>query len=303
MPTYIDFSYGRPGSAAIKAAGHSGVIRYLSRYLPKTLDLREVADYRSGGLAIHVVFEDSANRAVGGWSAGQADAQFAKDQAYGLGWDGSGCIYFAVDFDVTQATQSAVIGYFQGIANVLPVEQVGGYGEADVIDLLASRGLIGHCWQTKAWSGGRVTSRAQMIQLIQTASVVGIDVDVNQVLTPGNTGAWFTNSGANMAGEADAAIVALRGHIAGVNPSDFPTQFTALYWNANKLANDSHRGAATIDQVGEVGAAVAIVNGKLDTLLQQQGTGVDLDVLAEKVSDLLLAKLAAAFAAATHPTA
>lgn len=119
---------------------------------------------------------------------------------------------------------------------------------------------------------------------------------------------WLGNNGGDspMAGEADAAIIALNGAIAGVNPSDFVHQFIATYWKINTLAAQTAAGASTQGQVGLVGQNVqaarddvAALRADLDQFAAQLLAGggvsltIDYDLLAGKVVDALAARLMA----------
>jgi hypothetical protein len=54
---WADFSSGRPGSAALKAAGISGVIRYVGiGSASKRITAAEYADYSANGIQVLLVF-------------------------------------------------------------------------------------------------------------------------------------------------------------------------------------------------------------------------------------------------------
>ncbi len=308
MALVADWGWGRPGARALKAAGFTGVARYLSRDLTKALDRTEVADYRATNppLAIHAVFEDSAGRALSGFNAGVADAQFAKQQALGLGWDGSGCLYFAVDRDIDMTTQAATVrAYFQGVGTVLGFNHIGGYGEADVIDDLYANRLIKYRWQTTAWSRGRVTA-TDLFQQLGQVTVASVAVDKNDVRT-GDTGAWFgvIAGGAPIVavnvGRADNEIAACDNAVDGLNPSKFSTQFPYSISLLRQLA-DVNSGAARNQQVGLVGVGVAQANealvslaadvAALDAKVTTLGGVVSVEIDYAQLAAALLAQLA-----------
>lgn len=296
MPLVADWGWGRPGARALKAAGFAGIVRYLSHDLTKVLDRTEVADYRAGHLAIHAVFEDGAGRALLGFDAGMADAKFAKQQARDLGWDGRGCLYFAVDRDIDMAIQAvAVRSYFRGVNTVLGMGNIGVYGEADVVDDIYQAGLARYRWQTTAWSRGRVTE-TELFQRLGQVQVAAVTVDINDVKTD-DTGAWFgvSTGGAPVVainvGRADNEIAAIDNQVPGLNPSTFGTAFPLLVALVRQL-DDPETGAARVPQVGLVGVAVAQANAKLDQILDalQGVTTVEIDYAL--LAAALLAQLA-----------
>lgn len=186
---YADWAYGRPGGRALAAAGFGGVVRYLSKHAKKCLDAAEVADYRSAGVAVHAVYEDTAGEALDGRQRGQENATRAVAQARALGWD-AGCIYFAVDTDVPEGMLRHVANYFRGINSVMPPGYVGVYGKAAVVEYVHALGLAKFRWQTAAWSAGRRVE-CEIFQTARQTTVAGVTVDLN-IVTPGaDTGAWF----------------------------------------------------------------------------------------------------------------
>lgn len=123
----IDYSWGRPGGAAIKAAGYKFVLRYLSHDTTgKNLSKAELADLRSHGLLVGVVWESTAARMLGGITAGKADAISAVAQLTDLGMAGA-FVYFANDTDTSAAQQPAIHAYLDGAASVIGADRVGLY--------------------------------------------------------------------------------------------------------------------------------------------------------------------------------
>jgi peptidoglycan hydrolase-like protein with peptidoglycan-binding domain len=176
MSEGIDFSWARPGGAAIKAAGKEFVMRYLypDGQGGKGLDADEVADYRANGLLIGVVYESSATRALSGFAAGVADANTAAGQLGALGMAGTP-VYFGVDFDVTDQ-QAAVNDYINGAASVLTFAGTGVYGEFSVVEACVGTSCA-YGWQTYAWSGRAVSSKAAVYQYLNGQTLNGGGVD------------------------------------------------------------------------------------------------------------------------------
>lgn len=170
----VDYSSGHPGGAALKAAGKAFAARYVSHTPSKNVSLAEAADLAAHGVSTVVVWETAANRAGAGRAAGIADAHDAVAQATAAGMPGDRPIYFAVDWD---ADPTVVVGYFQGVASVLGLPRVGGYGGYKVIKYLLDHGLITYGWQTAAWSQGKQDPRAHIYQPATGVHINGVACD------------------------------------------------------------------------------------------------------------------------------
>lgn len=156
----IDVAWTKPPAAAIKAAGYSFAIGYLSTDTSKNLTAAFVADCHAHGIAVGAVWETTSARALAGQAAGVTDAQKANTQAAALGIPTAVPVYFAVDTDTTVAK---VTGYFEGVRSS-SAHPVGAYGSLAVVDGLLKAGLAVVGWQTSAWSGGKVSTRAHLYQ-------------------------------------------------------------------------------------------------------------------------------------------
>src|SRR5690606_6517968 len=78
----VDYSWGRPGVAALKRAGVKFVCRYLSHDTTgKNLTRAEAEELSDAGLWIVVVWQTTKNRPLDGRAAGVADARDAAAQA------------------------------------------------------------------------------------------------------------------------------------------------------------------------------------------------------------------------------
>ncbi len=174
MTQLIDFSWARPGATAIKNAGFSGVIRYLSSDTTgKTLSAIERDEYFTEGLSIRLVFEDGAQNALAGEAQGLIDGKIALDQAKALGYPQGYGIYFAVDFDANSAQLSGPIhDYGQGFAKALD-----GYYECAPYGGFNTVNGNGKSWQTCAWSDGKLASNANIYQNGASAFNGGADID------------------------------------------------------------------------------------------------------------------------------
>lgn len=176
----IDYSWARPGGAAIKAAGFEFVMRYVP--YPgdggKGLDAAEAADLRANGLAIGLVFESTAGRMLGAWDAGVEDAHTCAAAIEYLGFPVLP-IYFACDFDAQPDQYPALDKYLAGAQRVLGMNRVGVYGSYDVVEHCRDAGTAPWSWQTYAWSGGRVYAGNHVYQHLNGQELNGGAVDYN----------------------------------------------------------------------------------------------------------------------------
>lgn len=144
MTTVIDFASGPPSAASIKAAGHEGVVLYISdaredwmtgknpsREYLDSLDAHGVKfafvyQFRKGGTM-------SAGDAGRGYGGGYEDAGIALRRLNGLQCSGHP-VFFAVDWDVTtDEWNSNVVNYFRGAIAKIGQERVGIYGHSRVV--------------------------------------------------------------------------------------------------------------------------------------------------------------------------
>lgn len=168
-----DYSFAHKSPAVLKAAGFSGVMRYLGGSRNKDLTAAEANALHTAGLGIGLVWEGSASRATAGRRSGRADARAARRQANTIGYPNTLPIFFAVDFD---ARPAQVAPYFQGVRDILH-ERAGIYGGFDVI----AAGLAPWRWQTAAWSRGRLHPSADLYQrnrFVDAKPVAGVDENV-----------------------------------------------------------------------------------------------------------------------------
>jgi glycoside hydrolase-like protein len=179
----LDYSAGLPGGSAIKRAGYIGAVRYIG--FPdrrKCTSRGEYEDFSRNGLHMALVYQDGTGDAFTGRQGGVAAAVRARAHADQIGFPRSRPIYFAVDRDVVTAGEfAAAMAYLDGAASVLGIDQVGVYGEADIVDM-ALPGHARYGWQTAAWSRSRRTNEAHLFQRIGLVTVGGIGCDINEVL-------------------------------------------------------------------------------------------------------------------------
>ena len=206
--TVIDTAEGFPTPSAIRAAGHSGHVVYISPDrtgggLPgKPVTRAHVDGLRAAGLDIGVCWQfgkDSASAppdVLRGAAGGRADARAADKKLRELGLDGWP-VFFAVDFDIDiNQWNTTAVHYFRAAAEVLGRDRVGIYGHSKVChwagpeDKVIAEVAPGRflAWQTRSWSAG-VLGRDYAVlyqRIVDTPSspgprVGGITVDVNDI--------------------------------------------------------------------------------------------------------------------------
>ncbi len=195
MTQGLDYAAGRPGGAAIAAAGYSFVCRYLSSGGPalpgKLLTPAEADDLRAHGIDIVSNWETTADEMLGGYDAGCYDAEAALNQALACGGFTDRPIYFSADWDETPAQQDAVNAYLRGAGTVIGVPNVGIYGGYWPVSRALDSGVATWAWQAQAWSGGLQDPRINILQDSNAgyAWVGGIECDINRALTT-DFGQW-----------------------------------------------------------------------------------------------------------------
>lgn len=206
----VDFAWGRPSIAELKAAGVTFVGRYFSHDPSKDLSGAEFHAYRTNGIGTIVAWETTAERTRGSELDGQTDAHQALARAQGMGYEGPIC--FAIDFD---AAGPEVEAYFRG-AHSVAGGRCGAYGGYRPIAHLFDSGLIHEAWQTYAWSGGQWDRRARWRQYSNDHSLAGVSCDYDVELVPDAPAHAAAATGLNVLLPAERrlanTIIAYRAH-------------------------------------------------------------------------------------------
>lgn len=186
MAEGVDYSSARPGGAALKAAGKVFAVRYLfpDGQGGKGLDRSELDDLTAHNIAVAVVYEASAQRALTGRTAGISDAQVAQAQLVAVGLPLTMPIYFATDWSVTTAQFAAVDQYLIGAGSILGNTRVGVYGGLGIIQHCQAVKSASWFWQTYAWSAGRVASGIHLYQYRNGQTISGGSVDFVRSMQP-----------------------------------------------------------------------------------------------------------------------
>ncbi|HLS76301.1 MAG TPA: DUF1906 domain-containing protein [Nocardia sp.] len=200
--TLLDYAGGVPSAAEIKAAGHVGVIRYVSDRRPgaewmagKPLRAAEVADLRAHGLSIVSCYQYGKAETAdwrGGLEAGKRHAQRGLELHLAAGGPEGKPIYASIDDNPTPVEFATMIApYLLGWHAVLGRENVGVYANSPTIELARLAGLGSWYWQHN-WGTpkGFVHPAAHLHQFeIDKRTVDGVGVDLNTILKP-EYGQW-----------------------------------------------------------------------------------------------------------------
>jgi hypothetical protein len=176
-------------AGALKAQGYDFVLRYYSNNAAKNLSLGEARALSGAGLQIGVVWETSGTHATFFTRAqGLADgAQAFRMARESIGQPFGSAIYFAVDYDPTQADlDGGISNYFTGVRAALyvandgqPSYRVGVYGSGLCCGTLVERGIASLSWlsQSSGFAGSRQYADQKRYDLIQMlpARIVGAD--------------------------------------------------------------------------------------------------------------------------------
>lgn len=193
--TLIDYAAGVPSAAEIRAAGHAGVIRYVSDRRPgaewmagKPLLAAEVADLQEHGLSIVSCYQYGKAETAdwrGGMEAGKRHAERGLELHLAAGGPADRPIYASIDDNPTPVEFATMIApYLLGWHAVLGRENVGVYANSPTIDLARIAGLGSWYWQHN-WGTpkGFVHPAAHLHQFeIDKRAVDGIGVDLNDIL-------------------------------------------------------------------------------------------------------------------------
>lgn len=173
----VDFSTGRPGGAALAAAGMRFVVRYL---YPggKGISAAEIQDYHAHAISVVFNYEGSGRDATS-FANGAADARYAQGFASSLGYP-EAVIYFSID----EQYAPEPVQYMQGVASVIGISRTGVYGGIGTLNAIHAAGAATYYWQTYAWSGTQLAEFVHLYQYRNGQSINGAQVDFDRALRP-----------------------------------------------------------------------------------------------------------------------
>jgi hypothetical protein len=215
MSTAVDFSAILIDPAAIKAAGHSAVLVYVSPSRPgsnfgaKPVTTIYTAALQALGLNVVSIWQYGKPNGTApsdwttGYNGGHQMALQAAATHTAAGGPNGAPIFFAVDENISLTNwNSTAVQFFRGACDAIGKSRVGVYGSSAVCAWAIEDDVIGTssegkrwAWQTKAWSNGLDTPEAVLYQrVVDTASspgpkIAGSAVDVNDILA-GDYGQW-----------------------------------------------------------------------------------------------------------------
>ncbi|QOY96143.1 DUF1906 domain-containing protein [Massilia sp. UMI-21] len=173
---------------ALRAQGIDFVMRYYSHNTAKNLGPVEARALAAAGLRLGAVWE-SAGTHAGYFSRaqGQADGAGALALARAVGQPAGSSIYFAVDYDPSQADlDGPVADYFAGVTSALGCGyRIGVYGSGMCCGYLLERGQADCTWlsQSTGFAGSKAFAQALRYDLIQalpkTIALDGCTLDVD----------------------------------------------------------------------------------------------------------------------------
>lgn len=196
----VDYSFARPGGAALQAAGKRVAGRYLY-HGGKGIDRAEFDDLTAHGLDVFFIYEEDGRELLGGFAAGAACALRAESLRAANGLPVRP-VYFTADFDASEAQQSAINAALRGAASVIGANRVGFYGGYWPLKRAFDAGVIRYGFQTYAWSGGQWDPRAQVQQYSNGHNING-DVDLLRVVAADYGGTEAAPTTPTIEGEDD----------------------------------------------------------------------------------------------------
>lgn len=185
-----------PSTDAMRAAGVTGVSRYLSWQdrdsLGKVIHPAEYDRLRADGFGVLLNWEYSATDWLGGAPAGTAHGIEAVRQARALGHPTGTAIPGSADFDMSLAQWNGMARFYaKAYSDALRSSgyRPGVYGPWDVLTWCRDAGYMEVFWQagmSTAWSGGRNRDLWPGAHLRQRRQIFigGVDCDLNDIIQP-----------------------------------------------------------------------------------------------------------------------
>jgi len=148
-----------PYAKTIAERGFAAAGRYL-----KSLTSEEIAALHEAGVAVWLIFETTATRALDGTAAGQVDGAKARSHAEALAAPAGTAIYATVDVDVSASSDAdrdqvrdlaEVAGYFDAFSAGLGPYRMGGYADGAVLKEDNAHLVFPWLAGAMGWSGSR----------------------------------------------------------------------------------------------------------------------------------------------------
>lgn len=191
--TAVDYSWSRPDPACLRSAGYDGAFRYLSYDASKNLTRPEVDRLHAAGLWVGLNWEGSGNWGEfgSGYAGGVAAGRVAAGLATQMAAPARVPIFASYDAQASASQWPTIADWLRGFTAATG-RPTGFYGQGNLADWLADRGVIRWIWNTNATGWGGISSRAVIRQRLWT-TVCGASVDPNIVIGDPSDWAWMPN--------------------------------------------------------------------------------------------------------------
>jgi hypothetical protein len=191
-----DYAFSHPNPLGLYALGYRFALRYVGPgSAPKLLTSAEAAQIHAAGLPIGFLVEGAAGDIFEGAAKGSLFAIMALHAVENLGVPHDRVKYwFAADKDVTPNNIELAIDFFRGVNQTMFPDEIGVYGDTDIINELHRLGLATGFYLTAAasWSPHPPTVTLDITQTHNGVNAAGgvIDIDTAPQLPPGM---WYPN--------------------------------------------------------------------------------------------------------------
>lgn len=178
----VDYSWARPGGAALAKAGVSAAGRYLASDR-RGITVAEYKDLTAHGIAVWLAYESSATGMLKGYGQGRSDATSSVQHIRDVGLSPTATVYATADFDVQTSQFAACDDYLRGFASVLGVSRVGIYGGLHYLNHACQMGLAVKFWRCGSTSFDHHETAQMTIHLHQTTNTPPVPgTDFNYIL-------------------------------------------------------------------------------------------------------------------------
>lgn len=216
MPDAIDQSWSRIDPHKAVEAGIKLVCGYLSHDPSKNWTPAWVRAYHAVGIGVLLNWESDPGRPLLGAAAGHPDGADAVNLAQqlirsvGYAPKNKISLVFSCDRDTAPTQYPAIDAYYRATKELTDMGGFlnGAYGEADLIEHLHAAALTAVEWQTLAWSGGRISTQADLYQSSINNTVANASVDIDKILHPATLGAWWAPGSYEESLDSSAVLIA-----------------------------------------------------------------------------------------------
>lgn len=174
-----DYAWQHPDPAAIRAAGFTAVIRYVSTDPTKDISPAEAQQLHAAELGVGLVYETTAQRAYGSSAAGTQDGAAMRARLHLLAAPaGTPALVNIGDWAVLPSQVAAIESYYAAYREQLAEYQpgAGGYGTAGIITYLAASYPHDIWWQNAiddlGKSGAVVSQAASIYQRVRPTAII-----------------------------------------------------------------------------------------------------------------------------------